>query len=313
MFSIVCPVYNKENQLVATVNSVLKQSFGEFELILVDNNSTDNSLEILNSFSDPRVKVRQEKKPGPGAARNNGVYAATFDWIAYLDADDLWEEDYLENYKTAIENHPSCVFFSSCWDVGNDSGSAPASIKNKLTDLFQLIDLKKFMEYSILNTPPVWTSVAVARKEDIVQVGAMPEHFPDMGEEVALWFKLMAKTNMLVVINKVLAHYILHEDEMYSSNFSAVIPGLVYPEVKRELESRKFPEMEILLKSYSNKYILAGIAKSIVSDKFRPDFLSYFYPEANMKYWRILNLMRLKIFRLLYKSYLKNKNKPFHG
>src|SRR5690606_7754713 len=98
MFSVIIPVHNKAPHLNRSINSVLNQTFLEFELILINDASTDGSMKILESYSDPRIRLLERSTPGPGgyAARNLGIQTAKFKWISFLDADDAWEIDYLE-------------------------------------------------------------------------------------------------------------------------------------------------------------------------------------------------------------------------
>jgi glycosyltransferase involved in cell wall biosynthesis len=95
MFSIVVPLWNKQRLVSATVASVLAQTFQGFELIIVDDGSTDGSLDRLAAFDDPRINILTQPNAGPGAARNRGIEAARHDWIAMLDADDIWLPDHL--------------------------------------------------------------------------------------------------------------------------------------------------------------------------------------------------------------------------
>lgn len=92
-FSIVIPLYNKEKSITTTINSVLNQTCGDFELIIVNDGSTDTSLEIVQSIKDERIRIINQKNGGVSSARNQGIIEAKFDWIAFLDADDLWEKD----------------------------------------------------------------------------------------------------------------------------------------------------------------------------------------------------------------------------
>src|ERR1044072_4490876 len=95
MFSVVIPVWNKRDTIAAAVASVLAQSCGDFELIVVDDGSTDGSMAGWRAFDDPRLRTVAQANAGPGPARNRGIEEAGHDWIAFLDADDLWLPDHL--------------------------------------------------------------------------------------------------------------------------------------------------------------------------------------------------------------------------
>ena len=95
MFSVIVPLYNKRSTVATAVESVLDQSFADFELIVVDDGSTDSGPSTLEGFEDPRLRLISQDNRGAGAARNAGAAAASHDWIAFLDADDLWFADHL--------------------------------------------------------------------------------------------------------------------------------------------------------------------------------------------------------------------------
>ncbi len=102
LFSIIMPCYNAETYLAEAVGSALGQSEPDFELIVVDDGSTDRSLEVLAQFHDPRIQILQQKNQGAAAARNQGIQKAQGEWIAFLDADDLWLPDKLQTARAAI-------------------------------------------------------------------------------------------------------------------------------------------------------------------------------------------------------------------
>jgi len=95
MFSVVVPVWNARATLRRTVETALAQSYREFELIVVDDGSTDGSIEMLAGLDDKRLRIVAQSNAGPGAARNRGIAEARHDWVAFLDADDLWLPDHL--------------------------------------------------------------------------------------------------------------------------------------------------------------------------------------------------------------------------
>ena len=90
MFSVVIPLYNKEQYICRAVDSVLNQTYEQFELIVVDDGSTDRSAELVENIKDDRVRVIRQDNQGEGPARNSGVLAASNHWVAFLDADDAW-------------------------------------------------------------------------------------------------------------------------------------------------------------------------------------------------------------------------------
>ena len=103
-FSVVIPLYNKAPHVVAAVRSALTQSLAPAEVVVVDDGSNDGSLELAQSVDDPRVRVLTRSTPGPGgyAARNLGIQAAKSEWVAFLDADDLWRQNHLQSLGDAI-------------------------------------------------------------------------------------------------------------------------------------------------------------------------------------------------------------------
>ncbi len=117
MISIVIPLYNKELTIASTLEAILKQSFKEFEIIIVNDGSTDESLRIVQGVEDTRLRLINQKNQGVSAARNRGVMEARYDWIAFLDADDLWKDDYLREMVLAMEEYPGKNIFSNGYSI----------------------------------------------------------------------------------------------------------------------------------------------------------------------------------------------------
>ena len=112
VISVVIPVYNKEKFIENTIYSVLNQTLSDFELIIVDDSSTDKSLSIIDSIKDKRIKTYSIKNSGVSKSRNYGVEKSSSNLIAFLDADDLWKNNHLEQlYKLYLEN-PNCGMYA---------------------------------------------------------------------------------------------------------------------------------------------------------------------------------------------------------
>lgn len=104
--SVVIPAYNAERTILETIESVQQQTFSDFEIIVINDGSTDRTVEILQNVKDQRLKIFHYKNGGLCVARNRGLSHATGEFIAFLDADDLWTTDKLELQLAALQKHP---------------------------------------------------------------------------------------------------------------------------------------------------------------------------------------------------------------
>lgn len=107
VISIVIPAYNAERTILETIASVRQQTFTDFELIVINDGSTDRTLDLLRTINDDRLKVFSYSNGGLATARNRGICKSTGEFIAFLDADDLWANDKLELQLAALKEHPS--------------------------------------------------------------------------------------------------------------------------------------------------------------------------------------------------------------
>lgn len=124
MFSIVMPLWNKGHMVVSTVESVLGQTWQDFELIVVDDGSTDGGADLLKTFDDLRIRILSQANAGPGAARNAGMAAARHDWIAFLDADDLWLPEHLAELDRIRRSSPEAGLIGTAF-VRQGRGEPP--------------------------------------------------------------------------------------------------------------------------------------------------------------------------------------------
>ena len=106
IISVTIPTYNAESTILETVESFQNQTFSDWELIVINDGSKDKTLELLQSIEDERIKIFSYENAGLAAARNRGIYHATGEFIAFLDADDMWTPDKLELQLAALQQHP---------------------------------------------------------------------------------------------------------------------------------------------------------------------------------------------------------------
>lgn len=131
MISVVIPLYNKEPIIEKSLFSVLSQDYDDFEVIVVNDGSTDKSAEIVKGISDPRIRLIEQTNGGPSKARNTGVQNAKGEWIVFLDADDEFLPAALSKFHSLIQKYPNVGMFG-CSYVTNDGKNVlePYKIKN---------------------------------------------------------------------------------------------------------------------------------------------------------------------------------------
>lgn len=120
--TVVIPLYNKERYIRNTIESVLGQTHPAFELVVVDDGSTDASADIVRSISDDRIRLVSKSNGGVSAARNTGIEAASFEHIAFLDADDRWKADHLQKLAQLIVDFPQAGLYCTAYQFIEPSG-----------------------------------------------------------------------------------------------------------------------------------------------------------------------------------------------
>ncbi|MEM9927833.1 MAG: glycosyltransferase family 2 protein [Cyanobacteria bacterium P01_D01_bin.50] len=157
--SVIIPVYNAEKYVAATIQSVLSQTYENFEILIIDDGSPDNSIEICKLFKDSRIKIIHQLNRGLPGARNTGIRNAQGDYLAFLDADDIWLPEKLEKHVEHLNNSPT-VGISFCY-------SAVINEKGDYTGLYQkprkLYDITP--SYVLCRNPVGNGSTAVIRRE----------------------------------------------------------------------------------------------------------------------------------------------------
>lgn len=141
MFSVVVPLYNKEESIKRTLESVLEQKYQNFELIVVNDGSTDGSAEVVNGMQDERIRLINKVNGGVSSARNLGIKEAKYDWIALLDGDDLWAENHLYNMHKAIVHNPEIQFLGAGYNVAKKDGTLLHTVqaeKEGLVNFFEI-------------------------------------------------------------------------------------------------------------------------------------------------------------------------------
>ena len=192
MISIVIPLYNKEKQISETLESVFRQTFQDFEVVIVNDGSSDNSVEVVKKFEDKRISIISQLNQGVSAARNNGTKNAKYDYIALLDADDEWYPDYLQEQVDLINNYPECSIFACAYEFRNGKGEVRPLILNKMPFTTRTGVLTNYFEVASCSHPPICSINIVAKKEIFLNIGGFPVGVKS-GEDLLTWARLATK------------------------------------------------------------------------------------------------------------------------
>ena len=192
MISVVIPLYNKEALIGRTLESVLAQSYHDFEVVVVDDGSRDGSAAVVESFDDPRIRLIRQENAGVSAARNRGIAEVRGEFIALLDADDIWRENYLQTQFELTQKYPQCEVFATDYCFSNSKGVEKATIIRKLPFDGEDGILTNYFEVASCSHPPLWTSAVMVRKGAIESIGGFPVGIKS-GEDLITWARLSAK------------------------------------------------------------------------------------------------------------------------
>lgn len=206
-FSVIIPLYNKENYIKETLDSVMKQSFSDFEVLVIDDSSIDNSVNIVRQYNDKRIKIFTKQNSGVSDTRNYGIQFSSGDFICFLDADDIWKENYLAELNKAIEAFPNISFFCSGFNYFQDSVDNILQHNNQKKYNCKKLFCSDFIKMSYLNHRSVaLTSAVCIRRDLLLQNNIQFCKGISMGEDVDVWVRV-ALLSDLVFINEELMLY----------------------------------------------------------------------------------------------------------
>jgi len=217
LISIILPTYNRAHVLKKSIDSVLQQTYCDFELIVVDDGSKDATLEVIREITDPRIRcIRLDKQRGASTARNIGIRNSRAEFIAFQDSDDLWHPKKLEIQSKFLMQSASdigVVYSRFKWRRGSRSGVTPSKLQVFL-DIPSLLHsrISGDIRTSILRGNFITTPAAMLRKECIENVGDFDEKLGRF-QDWDLWIRIASKYRF-IYINKVLLAVNASDDQI---------------------------------------------------------------------------------------------------
>ncbi len=201
-FSVVIPLYNKEHYIEKTLESVLKQTFQDYEVLVVDDGSKDGSLKAAKKVSSEKVRVIEQPNQGVSVARNTGIMNAKGKYIAFLDADDEWREDYLETINDLTERFPQSDMFVTAYAV--NMGNEKINYSTQLSPEIGCLDsywltLAKGYDF-------VWTSATTIRRDALLDAGCFKPG-EKIGQDLDMWARVARNNPKVAYSAKICVNY----------------------------------------------------------------------------------------------------------
>ncbi|MGB6300512.1 MAG: glycosyltransferase family 2 protein [Rivularia sp. (in: cyanobacteria)] len=197
--SVIIPLYNAEKYIGITLQSILSQTYDNLEIIIVDDESTDNSVKICEQFADSRIKIVHQKNRGLSGSRNTGIHHASGDYIAFMDTDDIWLPEKLAKHIAHLESHP---------DVGvSFSRSALIDETDKPLGIYQITKLRDITPLDILCHSPIRNGSAAVFKKAVFEdikfqdniYGYVEDYYFDdtfaLSGDIECWVRIAIKTD----------------------------------------------------------------------------------------------------------------------
>lgn len=217
VISIVIPCYNAERTIAATIAAVLAQTFTDFEIIMINDGSTDQTLSVIEQFNDDRLHVFSFPNAGPQKSRNRGIEQASGDYIAFIDADDLWTPDKLAAQLEALQGSPEAAVAYSWTDLIDENGQflkcgQHARIEG---DVFEKLIQDDFIASG---SNPLIKAAALRN------VGGFDEAIL-AGQDWDMWLTLAAKYQFVVVPKVQILYRKFASPKSWSDNFERQAQG----------------------------------------------------------------------------------------
>lgn len=190
LFSIIIPLYNKEKEIRQTLESVLLQNFHDFDVIVINDGSTDQSEKIVGTFTDERLKLITTLNQGVSKARNLGIENAKGEFLAFLDADDYWYPNHLEDLFQLYQQFPEAGLLATNYELyfGKNSIVQPSFDAIPTSDWNGIVPdfFKSSMRYRL-----AWTSAVAVPKKVLAQIGNFDESITlGAGEDTDMWIRI---------------------------------------------------------------------------------------------------------------------------
>lgn len=298
-FSIIIPLYNKEKYIGKTLKNVLEQSFTDFEILIINDGSTDESVKIAEQFSDFRIKIFHQENKGVSNARNRGIWKSSSNYICFLDADDEWKPHHLQSLYDLIKKYPDAGMYCNRYFFQMSENQIRKTHFINLSD-----DFEGYVEdffFKNFGDKIAWTSAVCIPKKVFDEIGDFDETISS-GQDLDYWIRLAIKYPV-VLGKKITATYNYQLPESLSKTNINLKTLPNFDKFKKEEKANK--SLKKFLDLYRVEYALHFLATGNIQKK--KEFLrDVDFNNIKIKTKILLTLSPFILKKLLFlKRYLK--------
>ncbi len=299
--SIIIPVYNGSKTIDKTINSVLDQTYNNFEIVVIDDGSIDNTKNVVQNIikEDNRVKYFYQENGGVSKARNTGIEKSTGEYICFLDADDYYNNEFLfKMYNRIYEEN--CDICYCGYNIVKEGKIYKRNTKFKKNDI--LIDY-------ILEKTIIHTTCWMIKKDFLNNKNLRFREGVSWGEDFDLFCSMLSNTNKVIFVNEYLTNYVIGHNENQLSNFSLEKLDKDYEVIIRLNSNTKINKNKIINKALLDYRLSAlltyrineAIQKNISKNEIRRYYSKYKEYLEKLKWNNGLRSIKLNIYKLLIK------------
>lgn len=267
-FSIIIPTYNRASFIVKTIQSIINQTYSNFEIIVVDDGSTDNTEEVVKSIKDERIKYHKKENSERGAARNFGAKKAKGGFITFVDSDDLVYNDYLEQANMFINNNLNAKIFHQLFEIKDVEGNLLQKIAKTKRNVFKSL----IFEGNFMACQGMFLEKDFALEHSFIE-----DRDIAASEDYELWLRIAC--NHEILINPVVTSALIEHSNRSVQNINP-----------NKLIKRKLKMLEILFTNSRIKNHILPYKKNILSNTY--SYISLHLAMANYKKESIIYLIK---------------------
>jgi glycosyltransferase involved in cell wall biosynthesis len=297
--SVIIPTYNREQFILRALNSVSKQSFTDYEIIVIDDGSKDNTRQLLGPYMD-KLKYIYQENAGISAARNQGIQEAKGEYIAFLDSDDIWAPEKLEHQVKVLDTHKKVGIVYVRMPILNEKGvrvgMKPAGASGK--------NFKELLQ--------IWgdlpTSSVLIRKECFIKVGGFDKTLT-ISEDTEMWLRISQYWDLYEIEGKELAFYYRHDQQVTKNKIKVYEGGLktdlkvldTYKEACSDLIIPRIITTQYMLAKeyYNNGNYTDALGNLFLTLKRRFIIGVYFFNENDRWSTKLLKLLKPYVFLII--------------